>query len=218
MIRQTLIGLACLLPVIADAWEEERALTYVIAYNPLLRAHRELTAAYQPPGTLRRVMEHTSLFVRLASGGSESTTEDGSTTTAAPVTAGIQVTIPLASPKEQREFAEKAVTEIAKIDAVRTQSLADMAKLRQHEADLVAAQTQQAFYQAKSQWLQDRVNKGYDEAEVLWDNSQKLTAVAAEIKKLQVLIDAQRKQVAQFAGDQWKPLLAYLAGRGELRE
>lgn len=218
MNARSLFGLACLLPALAQAWEEERVLAYVMVHNPLIQAHRAVTAAYQPPGALAQVMAHTALFVRLSSGSADTTNEDGSTTRTDPVTAGIQVTIPLASPKEKREYAEKTVAEVTKIDEIGQQTLADMAKLRQHEADMASAAVRQEFYQAKSKWLQDRVNQGYDEAEVLWDNSQQLNAVTAEIKRLELLIDAQRKQLAQRAGAQWQALLAYLAGRDELRE
>jgi hypothetical protein len=61
--------------------------------------------------------------------------------------------------------------------------------------------------------LQDRVKQGYEEAEVLWDNSQQLNAVAADRMKLTLLIDSQRQQLAHYAGEHWKELLAYLQGK-----
>jgi hypothetical protein len=79
----------------------------------------------------------------------------------------------------------------------------------------VAAEAQQEFFSKKSEWLQDRVNQGYDEAEVLWDNSQKLNAFAAEVMKLKLLVNSQRQQLAHYAGDHWKALLAYLQGKNK---
>ena len=57
-------------PALATAWEEEPAIAFILAYNPVVQAQRHATAAYQPPGGLRRVMEHTSFYVRAASGTS----------------------------------------------------------------------------------------------------------------------------------------------------
>lgn len=91
--------LALLLPIQAWAWEEEPALAFIVAHSPLLQAQRAVVAAYQPPGALQRVMEHTSVFVRAASGTSSTVSESGDTTTSEPVTVGIQINIPLASPK-----------------------------------------------------------------------------------------------------------------------
>ncbi|MDS4042485.1 MAG: hypothetical protein RKP20_15090, partial [Candidatus Competibacter sp.] len=39
-----------------------------------------------------------------------------------------------------------------------------------------------------------------------------LYAEAAAVKRLELLIAAQRRQVAHHAGDQWQPLLDYLSG------
>ncbi|MCB1770981.1 MAG: hypothetical protein KDJ31_14990 [Candidatus Competibacteraceae bacterium] len=36
---------------------------------------------------------------------------------------------------------------------------------------------------------------------------------AATAKRLDLLIDAQRRHVAHFAGEQWQPLLDYLSGQ-----
>ena len=55
-------------PVGAMAWEEEPALAFILAWHPVVTAQRGATAAYQPPTWTRRVMEHTSMFVRAASG------------------------------------------------------------------------------------------------------------------------------------------------------
>jgi hypothetical protein len=38
----------------------------------------------------------------------------------------------------------------------------------------------------------------------------------AEITRSKLLIAAQRRKIAQYAGDQWKMLLAYLEGKGRL--
>jgi hypothetical protein len=202
-----------LLSLGAGAWEEEPVLEYILAYNPLIQAQRTVTDQYQPPATWRKLLEHTSVYARAATGTSTSVSQAGETTVSTPMTVGIQVTIPLASPKEQREHAEKRAQELAKLDEVRSRILQDMAQLRQHEANLVAAEAQREFFSKKSEWLQDRVKQGYEEAEVLWDNSQKLNALAAEVMKLKLLVDSQRQQLAHYAGEHWKELLAYLQGK-----
>ena len=87
---------------LAVAWEEEPALAFILAYNPVVTAQRQATAAYQPPTLTRRVLEHTAFYVRAASGTSTTVSEGGDTTTSTPMTVGIQVNIPLASPQGNR--------------------------------------------------------------------------------------------------------------------
>ena len=84
------------------AWEEEPALAFILAYNPVVQAQRQATASYQPPTLTRRVLEHTAFYVRAASGTSTTVSEGGDTTTSTPMTVGIQVNIPLASPQGNR--------------------------------------------------------------------------------------------------------------------
>ena len=127
--------LVLLWPALAAAWEEEPAIAFILAYNPVVAAQRHATAAYQPPGGLRRVMQHTSFYVRAASGTSSTVSEGGDTTTTSPMTVGIQLNIPLSSPKEQREFAQQALAEATRIDEVRGRALTDLAKLRELEAE-----------------------------------------------------------------------------------
>jgi hypothetical protein len=54
-----------LLPLGARAWEEERALEFIVAHSPLLQAQRAVTQAHPPPNGLRRVLEHTGLALPL---------------------------------------------------------------------------------------------------------------------------------------------------------
>lgn len=198
-------------PVWAGAWEEEQVVDFILAYSPVLQAQREVTQTYTPSSKLSdRLYEHTQLYAQVGAGGTEY--QPGALTTFA----GVRVSIPLASPKEQREHAEKRLRETEKIDEVRGQALADIAQLRQYEANLAAAENQQNFYEAKSKWLEGRIKQGYEEAEVLWENTKQLNTVVSETIKLKLLIEAQRKKIAQYAGDQWKVLLAYLAGKGKL--
>ena len=94
---------------VAQAWEEEPALAFILAYHLVVQAQRQATAAYQPPGLTRRALEHTAFYVRVASGMSSTVSEGGDTTTSLPMTVGIQITIPLTSPREQREYAQQAL-------------------------------------------------------------------------------------------------------------
>ncbi len=201
-------------PALAMAWEEEPAIAFILAYNPVVQAQRHATAAYQPPGGLRRVMEHTAFYVRAASGTSTTVSEGGDTTTSSPMTVGIQLNIPLASPKEQREFTQQALAEATRIDEIRSRALTDLAKLRELEAERAAVRERLDFQHAKADWVQDRLKKGYEgDVEKLWETAQKQNAEAASLKRLDLLIDAQRRHVAHFAGAQWQPLFQYLSGQ-----
>jgi hypothetical protein len=206
--------LALLWPALAAAWEEEPALAFILAYHPVVQAQRQATAAYQPPSLTRRVMEHTSFYVRAASGTSSTVSEGGDTTTSSPMTVGIQVNIPLASPREQREFAQQALAEATRIDEVRNRALTDLAKLRELEAERAAVRARLDFHRSKADWVQERIRKGYEgDVDKLWESARTQNTEAASLKRLDLLIDAQRRQVAHHAGDQWRPLLDYLSGQ-----
>ncbi len=201
-------------PALAGAWEEEQALAFILAWHPVVTAQRGATAAYQPPTWTRRVMEHTSVFVRAASGTSSTVSESGDTTTSTPVTVGIQVNIPLASPREQREYAQQALAESVRIDEVRGRALTDLAKLRELEAEQAAVRERLHFQKSKADWIQERINKGYEgDVEKLWETAQKQNTEAAAVQRLELLLDAQRRQVAHYAGEHWQPLLDYLSGK-----
>ncbi len=206
-------------PALAGAWEEEPTLAFILAHNPVVIAQRDATKAYQPPSLTRRVMEHTSVFVRAASGTSSTTSETGDTTTSDPMTVGIQVNIPLSSPKEQREYAQQALAEATRIDEVRNRALTDLGKLRELEAERAAGQERLDFHKSKADWVQERIKKGFEgDVEKLWESAQKQNTEAAAAKRLDLLITAQRRQVAHYAGEQWEPLLNYLSGKGKLPE
>ncbi|HRZ53595.1 MAG TPA: hypothetical protein P5284_10555 [Candidatus Contendobacter sp.] len=206
--------LALLWPALAGAWEEEPALAFILAYHPVVQAQRQATASYQPPTLTRRVMEHTSFYVRAASGTSSTTSESGDTTTSDPLTVGIQVNIPLASPREQREFAQQALAEATRIDEVRNRALTDLSKLRELEAERAAVGERLDFHKSKADWVQERIKKGFEgDVEKLWESAQKQNTEAASVKRLDLLIAAQRRQVAHYAGEQWQPLLDYLSGK-----
>ncbi len=206
--------LALLWPALAAAWEEEPALAFILAYNPVVVAQRQATAAYQPPTLTRRVMEHTSFYVRAASGTSTTVAESGDTTTSSPMTVGIQINIPLASPREQREYAQQALAEATRIDEVRSRALTDLAKLRELEAERAAVGERLAFQKSKADWIQERIKKGYEgDVEKLWESAQQQNAEAASLQRLDLLLAAQRRQVAHHAGEQWQPLLDYLSGK-----
>lgn len=201
-------------PVLAAAWEEEPAIAFILAYNPVVVAQRDATAAYRPPGGLRRVMEHTAFYVRAASGTSTTVSEGGDTTTSSPMTVGIQLNIPLSSPKEQREFAQQVLAEATRIDELRGRALTDLAKLRELEAEQAAIQERLAFHRSKADWLQERVKKGYEgDVEKLWDAAQQQNGEAAALQRLERLLVAQRRPVAHYAGDQGQPLLEYPSGK-----
>ena len=203
-------------PALAAAWEEEAALAFILAYHPVVVAQRQVAVAYQPPTLTRRVLEHTSFYVRAASGTSSTVSEGGDTTTSSPMTVGIQVNIPLASPRERREFAQQALAEATRIDEVRGRALTDLAKLRELEAERAAVGERLDFHQSKADWVQERIKKGYEgDVEKLWESAQQQNTEAASLKRLDGLIAAQRRQVAHYAGEHWSPLLDYLSGQSK---
>ena len=208
------LWLALLWPALAGAWEEEQALAFILAYHPVVTAQRAVATAYQPPTWTRRVMEHTSVFVRAASGTSSTVAESGDTTTSSPLTVGIQINIPLSSPREQREFTQQALAEATRIDEVRSRALTDLAKLRELEAEQAAVRERLHFQKSKADWIQERINQGYEgDVEKLWETAQKQNTEAAAAQRLDLLIAAQRRQVAHYAGEHWQPLLDYLSGK-----
>ncbi|MBL8253563.1 MAG: hypothetical protein JNJ76_08185 [Candidatus Competibacter sp.] len=201
-------------PGLASAWDEEQALAFILAYHPVVTAQHHATAAYRPPKLGRQLLEHTSVFVRAASGTSTTVSETGDTTTSDAVTVGIQLNIPLASPREQREYAQQALAEATRIDEVRGRALTDMAKLRELQAEQAAIRERLSFHKSKADWVQERIRKGYEgDVEKLWATAQQQNAEAASLKRLDLLIDAQRRQIAHQAGEQWRPLLDYLSGK-----
>lgn len=91
-------------------------------------------------------------------------------------------------------------------------ALADIAKLRQFEADLTAAETRLKFYEDKSGWLQKRVKDGFEDVGELWNIGQKLHEDRAAAERLRVLAGAQQYRLADYAGEEWQVLPGYLKG------
>ena len=202
--------------MIQRAWEEQRVLEYIMAHSPLLRAYRVVTTEYTPKeSTWDRVLEYTSVYGRAGAGGTDFISGEDDPFV---LQAGVQINIPIASTKERREQALKAVEETRAIDEIRGKALADIARLRQHEADLAASEQRLEFYEDKSGWLQKRQKKGYEDLSVLWDIGQKLNEERAAAERLRVLVASQRYQVANYAGERWEELLGYLEGKAELDE
>ena len=92
--------------------------------------------------------------------------------------------------------------------------MTDLAKLRELEAERAAVRERLDFHQSKADWVQERIRKGYEgDVEKLWETTQKQNTEAAAAQRLDLLLDAQRRQVAHHAGDHWQPLLDYLSGK-----
>lgn len=196
----------------AWSWDEQRVLEYIALNNPVVRAQRAVTDEFTPAaGWLDRAKEYTAIYARAGGGGTDFQTGG------AVLQGGIQLSIPLASTKERRAHAEKLVEETRALQELRAKALADMGALRQHEADLTAAETQLKFYGDKSTWLQKRVREGYSETEELWTIGQKLNDTRATAERLRTLLASARYQLASHAGDHWKTLLRYLEGSSPLR-
>lgn len=205
--QRLFIAAIVFLPLSVAAWEEQPVLEYIMAHNTVLRAYRAVTTKYRPRSdTMDRLLEYTSLYGRAGAGGTDFESKPFV------LQAGVQINIPIASTKEKREFAQRTVEETQAIDQVRGKVLADIAQLRQHEADLAASQARLKFYQDKSKWLQQRVDDGFDDVTALWNIGQKLNEERAAAARLEILVASQRFQLANYAGDRWSTLLGYLKG------
>jgi hypothetical protein len=172
-----------------------------------------LTREHVPQKTWERILERTSIFARVSTdSGTLQSSDDGFLTTG--TTAGIQINVPLGSRKPTQEHAQKALEEVKAIDQVRGEALEIMEQLRQHEADLAAAEMRLKFCKDKLGWTERRLKEGYDEVEKLWDAGEKHNEEKqAKIEKLARLIASQRRKLAMYAGDGWQELLGYLEGR-----
>jgi len=194
----------------AQAWDEQQVLEYITAHNPMLQAYRTSMTYYAPPSAMQRVMEHTQLYGRAGVGGTDFLGADEQPFT---LQAGVQVNIPLSSRKERREWAAKGIEEVRALDEIRTRVFEDISLLRQHEADLEAAEMKAEFLVQKKNWAKKRVDQGYDALDQLWETVSQLSDEKAAAKRMTKLRDAQRKRVAWHAGSYWNKLLLYLQGK-----
>ncbi len=129
-------------PAVAGTWNEQQILDFIVARSPILQAYQTVTTEYTPSKPMQRVLEHTSVFARLSPSEISDTqaTTNGNFLASAGSTVGVQLSIPLASRKEEREHALKALDEIKAVEQLRTAVLQDLGVLRQHEADYQATQ------------------------------------------------------------------------------
>ena len=82
---------------------------------------------------------------------------------------------------------------------MRSRALTDLAKLRELEAERAAVRERLHFQKSKADWIQERINKGYEgDVEKLWETAQKQNTEAAAAQRLDGLIAAQRRQVAHY--------------------
>ncbi|MGY6217380.1 hypothetical protein ACW73L_19675 [Methylolobus aquaticus] len=197
-------------------------LRFISETNPIIQAQEVVVQHYRVPDTFQRILENTKLVGRL--GGvvtpiiaADDVVAAGSSKTAG-VTAfgGIQVSIPLSSLDEERTLANKHVELTKAIDQIKGQTLQDMAQLRTYEADLAAAEVRMQFYRDQLRWLQKRLEEGYSEMEKLWTVGGKLNDEKAAVERITLLAETQRHRLAQYAGEEWETLLAYLEGKRRL--
>jgi hypothetical protein len=191
-------------PAVSKNWDEQQVLDFILARSPILKAYWIVTKEYTPSTPMQRVLEHTSVFA------STQSTTDGNFLGLAGSTVGVQLSIPLASRKEEREHALKALDEIKAVEEVRAAVLQDLGVLRQHEADYQATQLRIALWKDKSSWAQQHVSTGYDDVSGLWDVAQKLNEEKANISKLGLAITSQQHKIAAYAGEAWQELLDML--------
>lgn len=217
LLRLLFLSQALAFPVLALAWDEQRVLDMLLASSPVLRAYKVVTQEYTPSTPMQRVFESTSFFARASPSeiGTTQATSDGNFLSSSGNVVGLQLSIPLASRKEEREHAVRALNEVRAVEELRAAVLQDLGVLRQHEVDYQATEQRITLWSDKSGWAQERVKTGYDDAAGLWDVAQRLTEEKASRSKLRLAITSQRHRVAAYAGESWQELLDYLrAGEG----
>lgn len=206
----------------AAAWEPQVVLRFIAETNPIIRAQEAVVSAHRVPSTVQRILDNTHVVTRL--GGvmtpliaADDVVAAGSSRTAG-VTAfgGIQMRIPISSTEEEQALAAKHVELAKSIDQVKDQVLQDMTQLRAQEADLAASRVRMQFYRDQMAWLKKRTEEGYSEMEKLWTIGGKLNDEKAQVERLDLLAATQRHRLAQYAGDEWEILLAYLEGKQRL--
>lgn len=203
----------------ALAWEDHVVLDAITRANPIIQAQQDLVSTHQIPGALQSLLDNTHVVARL--GGvmtpliaADDVVAAGSSKTAG-VTAfgGIQMRIPVSSTEEKQNLAAKQVELAKSVDQIRASVLSDIAQLRGYEADLKAAEVRMRFYRDQAAWLKQRLEEGFSEMEKLWTVGGKLNDEQAAVERLQLLADSQRHKLAQYAGDHWRDLQAYLEGK-----
>ncbi len=103
------------------------------------------------------------------------------------------------------------------MDTINGNVIADIVKIRTLEAELAASEIRRKFLKEKAKWIKQRIEQGYSsEMNELWSIGSKLNTEDALIAKVDVLAKTQRYKLAKYAGTEWKTLLAYLEGQGDV--
>ena len=206
-----LLLLLSLSPSLSHAWEDTELLNYIMKTNPVMQSHQLVVDEFQgSKGWMERIEKGSSFVARVTAGGSEFT--DASNT----VFGGINISIPLSTESERRERALKQLSRATASDDMKSRILADVAKLRQMEAELEGSNIQIKFWRDKLEWTKKRLQEGYAKQSDLWNIGQKINASKATITKLLINIKTQQHILSRFAGDQWEIALAYLKDQGKL--
>lgn len=206
-VMRIILIVALFIPLQVAAWEDAKVLAFIKSTNPVIKSQKEVSDAFAVPGALTWVLENTTFSGKAGLGGTDFRE------TPYTVYGGLQFNIPLSSRKEEREQAIKLVAEKKAIDGINTSVMTDMAKLRLLESELEASKVRRAFFQKKSVWIKDRIEKGYaSDMDKLWTLGEKINTEDALVAKNTLQSQTQRHRLARYAGEQWKVLLAYLNG------
>lgn len=203
----------------AFGWEDHIVLDAIAITNPIIQAQQDLVSSHHVPDALQTLLDNTHFVARL--GGvmtpliaADDVVAAGSSKTAG-VTAfgGIQMRIPVSSTEEKQALAARQVDLAKAVDQIRSSVLADIAQLRGYEADLKAAEVRMQFYRDQADWLKKRLEEGFSEMDKLWTIGGKLNDEQAAVQRLNVLAGSQRHKLAQYAGEHWPAVQAYLEGK-----
>jgi hypothetical protein len=103
-------------------------LDMLLASSPVLRVYKVVTGEYTPSTPMQWVFEHTSVFAQASPAeiGTTQTTSDGNFLSSTGNVIGLQLSIPLASRKEEREHAVRALDEVEAVEELRAAVLQDL--------------------------------------------------------------------------------------------
>ena len=121
--------------------------------------------------------------------------------------AKFEVEIPLFSKKRQIESAQVRYKVSAKRENIRNAFLADVAKLRELDADRAEAQEMESFYKDRLTYFKKAVDDGLVEADTLWSDAEKARKAEHDARQGSTRLDAALEETARrYGAHEWKRL------------
>ena len=126
--------------------------------------------------------------------------------------AGVTFEIPLFSKKREIEAARARHQAAQARDELRVAFLADVAKLRELEAQRAESAEMAEFYRDRLSYFKKAVDEGRVESDTLWSDAEKAKKAEHDARQGAVKLDAAMEETARrFGGNEWNRLSALLA-------